>query len=65
MFRMLEVDPEARITAADALTHKWMTLTGPELELRSLRPALDRFRRMNAKRKFKHVVFCAAHLVYG
>lgn len=62
---MLERVPEKRITAADALKHDWMTLAGGDLEAKHLLPALDRFRRMNAKRKFKHVVFCAAHLVYG
>lgn len=62
---MLERDSAKRITAADALQHEWMALFEAELEMKSLLPALERFRRANAKRKFRHAVFCAAHLVYG
>lgn len=48
----LTIDPNARITAQDALNnHPWMTGRGEVLQKKSLKKNLEQFKKFNAERK--------------
>ena len=50
---LLVVDPSKRMSAGEALKHKWMMKDSKELEGQSLDTNLVELRKYNAKRKFK------------
>ena len=54
--RLLTVNPRNRMTAAEALEHKWMTTADDVLESTDLGANLTELKRFNAKRKFKAAV---------
>lgn len=54
--RMLTVDPEARITAAEALKHPWITTAGSVLSQSNLNSTLKSLRYFNARRKFRTAI---------
>ncbi|KAG5176968.1 hypothetical protein JKP88DRAFT_270786 [Tribonema minus] len=54
--RMLVVDPQQRITAAQALKHPWIRTPAAVLEKRDLDSTLDQLRYFNARRKFKSAI---------
>jgi calcium/calmodulin-dependent protein kinase I len=53
---LLTVDPERRLTAEEALAHKWMTVSDDVLANQDLGANLYELKRFNAKRKFKAAV---------
>jgi len=53
---LLTVNPRERITAEQALDHKWMKCSGAALERADLNANLTALQRFNAKRKFKAAV---------
>ena len=53
---MLVVDPDARLTAAQALRHPWFLLGDHELVSRNLTKTLDTMKKFNARRKFRGTV---------
>jgi len=53
---LLTVSPAKRISAADALKHKWMTADDNTLANQDLGANLSELRKYNAKRKFKAAV---------
>jgi len=53
---LLVVNPSKRMSATDALQHKWMVQDGKVLEGQSLDANLAEFKKYNAKRKFKAAV---------
>ncbi|CAM9791560.1 unnamed protein product, partial [Discosporangium mesarthrocarpum] len=54
--RMLTVDPQERITAAQALRHPWVTGKDEVLVQSTLDESLGRLRLFNARRKFKSAI---------
>jgi calcium/calmodulin-dependent protein kinase (CaM kinase) II/calcium/calmodulin-dependent protein kinase I len=54
--RLLNVNPRKRMTAIQALNHKWMTTSGDLLADKDLGNSLFELKRFNAKRKFKAAV---------
>eukprot|EP00752_Nemacystus_decipiens_P004111 g3761.t1 len=54
--KMLTLDKEKRITAEQALEHKWVKGDAKELEKRDLGPNMDKLRLFNARRKFKSAI---------
>jgi calcium/calmodulin-dependent protein kinase I len=64
--RFLVVNPDDRLTAADALEHPWLMKADTDLAGNSLNDQLMQLRKFNAKRKFrtavKAVSSCATHV---
>jgi len=53
---LLTVDPAKRISAKEALEHKWMLTDGKKLAAQDLGTNLAEFKKYNARRKFKGAV---------
>ena len=53
---LLTVDPAKRLSAKEALNHKWMLADGKKLAAQDLGKNLDEFKKYNARRKFKGAV---------
>lgn len=53
---LLTVDPAKRLSAKEALSHKWMVADGKVLAAQDLGKNLDEFKKYNARRKFKGAV---------
>jgi calcium/calmodulin-dependent protein kinase (CaM kinase) II/calcium/calmodulin-dependent protein kinase I len=53
---LLTVDPAKRLSAKEALSHKWMLADGKKLAAQDLGKNLDEFKKYNARRKFKGAV---------
>jgi calcium/calmodulin-dependent protein kinase I len=53
---LLTVDPAKRLSAKEALQHKWMVADGKVLAAQDLGKNLDEFKKYNARRKFKGAV---------
>lgn len=54
--KLLIVDPKKRLTASQALKHKWMIVSGDVLANQDLGANLTELKRFSAKRKFKAAV---------
>lgn len=53
---LLTVDPAKRLSASEALNHKWMVADGDKLAAQDLGTNLAELKKYNAKRKFKAAV---------
>jgi calcium/calmodulin-dependent protein kinase (CaM kinase) II/calcium/calmodulin-dependent protein kinase I len=53
---LLTVDPAKRLSAKEALSHKWLLADGKKLAAQDLGKNLDEFKKYNARRKFKGAV---------
>lgn len=54
--KMLTVDPDKRITAAEALEHPYLKVNSAKLEGNNMGQNLDRMKLFNARRKFKSAI---------
>ena len=59
---LLTVDPAKRISAKEALEHKWMLTDGKKLAAQDLGTNLAEFKKYNARRKFKGAVNAVSRL---
>lgn len=59
---LLTVDPAKRISAKEALEHKWMLTDGKKLAAQDLGTNLAEFKKYNARRKFKGAVNAVSSL---
>lgn len=57
---LLTVDPAKRLSAAEALNHKWVTADAKKLAEQDLGVNLAEFKKYNARRKFKGAVNAAS-----
>ena len=62
--KLLTVDPAKRLSAKEALKHKWMVQDGSVLAAADLGTNLSELRKYNAKRKFKAAVNAVSNRVY-
>ena len=59
---LLTVDPAKRLSAKEALEHKWMLADGKKLAAQDLGTNLAEFKKYNARRKFKGAVNAVSSL---
>ncbi|CAN0590605.1 unnamed protein product, partial [Laminaria digitata] len=54
--KLLRVDPEKRITAAEALEHPWLSTEGPSMAGHDLGLGLEKLKIFNARRKLRAAI---------